>query len=135
MIQNFAPEFGASSVGKNLNVQVGNGDKDLIEIDSTAVTGNSSIQAGGGDGDTVNIATGHFASEGSLDVTFNGNVQVQLGNGNDTLNLGATGSTVKFAKTAVFDGQGGANTLDEYDHSGTVVGSPKFKNFQTQNHF
>jgi hypothetical protein len=71
-------------------------------------------------------------------VTFGGKVQVQLGNGTNTLNLAATAATlnsggiadslVVFNKRAVFDGQDGTNTnYVALKHLSGVA--PKFKNF------
>ena len=81
----------------------------------------------GNGGNTVNIGT----VPGT--VTFGGPVQVQLGNGTNTLNLAATiqsgavpGSQVYFKKQAVFDGGNGKNTK----YVGVnVFGAPQFNNF------
>jgi hypothetical protein len=55
-------------------------------------------------------------------------VSVKLGGGDDTLNLATgLGVSVIFVQTAVFDGQGGTNTLSET--TANVTGSPTFKNF------
>jgi hypothetical protein len=53
-------------------------------------------------------------------------VQVQLGNGNDTLSLGTgAGASVTFGDDAVFSGGGGNNTA----YVGDVIGPYQLKNF------
>jgi hypothetical protein len=118
--------FLVSTVGGNTQINTGDGG-DTVTMNNTTFNGDVNVQTGKG-ADTLNIATN------SSNVTFNGNVQANLGDGNDTLNLGATGATVKFAasKNAVFDGQGGTNTLNEFNTTGVVIGTPVFKNFQIQ---
>jgi hypothetical protein len=85
----------------------------------------------GNGGDTVNIGTVAGA------VTFGDTVQVQLGNGTNTLNLAATitqsggvpGSQVYFNKQAVFDGKKGKNTKYVGASGVDVFGAPQFNNF------
>lgn len=60
-------------------------------------------------------------------VTFNGPVTVNLGGGDDTLNL-AIDAEVTFQKAATLDGQGGQNTA--YADTANVSGLPKLKDFQ-----
>ena len=80
----------------------------------------------GNGADTVNIGTDFFLTD-----IFQGAVLVELGGGNDTLNLATggpgPGPNVVFLQTAVFDGQGGTNLLDE--NTAYVIGSPTVKKF------
>ena len=83
----------------------------------------------GNGGNTVNIGTALGT------VTFEGPVQVQLGNGTNTLDLAATiaqkggmpGSQVYFKKQVVFVGGNGKNTKGA--SGANVFGSPRFNEF------
>jgi hypothetical protein len=118
--------FLVSTVGGNTPIQTGDGG-DSVTMNNTTFNGDVNVQAGKG-ADTLNIATNKST------VTFNGNVQANLGDADDNLNLGATGSTVKFtaSENAVFDGQGGTNTPNDFNTTGLVIGTPAFENFQIQ---
>src|SRR5208283_2712929 len=144
----------SSMVGGTTTVRGGNGG-DTVYVGDSTFLGNFKLQTGSGS-DYVSIGTfsidiptiwlvPEYNIENGIPVTlrvvqvdvlldpghvsFNGEVNVSLGAGDDELDLG-DGAEVFFAKVAIFDGQGGNNTAYIFTDNLSYV--PTLKHFETE---
>jgi hypothetical protein len=132
--------LGGMGVSRTTRVVTGSTQNDQVDIDNAIFLGKFTLLTGGGN-DTVTI--GQLAPMDQDEVTFNSNVVIDLGAGNDSLSAGAKyhGDTnepkpdfVHFKGIVTFEGGDGTDIIDIWHPRSTeftLEGYPECNNWET----